>query len=185
MIRLRDTGYQNTAAFLGSAIRVAEYYGFVPLEDAMRMAAQNNQKRMPANPKADAEISYARREERALTSIARRAASCVRGGRDTSLFWRITNGSSAMPSMSLELHVVGVSGAIAEALLLVVGSAIAEDAGLAQSRRMLSINNIGSFESSNRYVRDVAAYLRKHIESISPTLRPRAATDPLGTLVQL
>src|SRR6204780_5439623 len=40
-------------------------------------------------------------------------------------------------------------------------------------------------ESSNRYVRDVGTYLRKHIDTISPTLRPRAATDPLGTLVQL
>jgi len=34
-------------------------------------------------------------------------------------------------------------------------------------------------------VRDVGVYLRKHIESISPTLRPRIASDPLGALVQL
>jgi histidyl-tRNA synthetase len=34
-------------------------------------------------------------------------------------------------------------------------------------------------------VRDVSTFLRKHIESISPTLRPRAAIDPLGTLIAL
>ena len=48
-----------------------------------------------------------------------------------------------------------------------------------------SINSIGSVESSNRYVRDVGTYLRKHIDTISPSLRPRAVQDPLGTLVQL
>src|SRR6202044_4064695 len=85
--------------------------------------------------------------------------------------------------VSLELHVVGAQGAIAEALLLIVASTIAEEAGL--PKQVLSINNIGSLESSNRYVRDVGTYLRKHIDTISPTLRPRAATDPLGTLVQL
>jgi len=76
-----------------------------------------------------------------------------------------------------------VQSAIAEALLLIVSSAIAEEAGL--PRPTLAINNIGSIESSNRFVRDVGGYLRKHIDSISPTLRPRAASDPLGTLVQL
>jgi histidyl-tRNA synthetase len=187
MIRLRDTRHQNTAALLGSAIKVAEYYGFVPLEDAMRSGS--GARRALQSPKAEQEIAYARREERALASIARRAASCVRVGlipgqpSEASFFWRTTNTTGAIPSMSLELHVVGVRSSIAEALLLIVASAIAEDAGLAG--RTLSINNIGSYESSNRYVRDVGAYLRKHIESISPTLRPRAATDPLGTLVQL
>ena len=38
MIRLRDTKHENTAAFLGSAIRIAEYYGFVPLDEALRVA---------------------------------------------------------------------------------------------------------------------------------------------------
>src|SRR3989344_50657 len=87
------------------------------------------------------------------------------------------------PSVSLELHIIGNGSAIAEALLIVVANAIAQECGLGE--RVLSINNIGSTESSNRFVRDVGTYLRKHIESISPTLRPRAALDPLGTLVQL
>jgi histidyl-tRNA synthetase len=93
------------------------------------------------------------------------------------------SGVGGVPSSTLELHVVGAASAIAEALLLVVANAIADGAGVKE--RYLSINNIGSYESSNRFVRDVSAYLRKHLETISPTLRPRAATDPLGALVQL
>jgi|SRR5665213_1215319 len=184
MIRLRDTKHENTASLLSSGIRIAEYYGFTPLDEALR--AQSGKKLTPL-VKNDTEISYARREERPLAQIARRAASFARSGvipeSGAHLFWRTTQGNTAVPSISLELHVVGARGAIAEALLLIVASTIAQEAGLPE--RVLSINNIGSIESSNRYVRDVGMYLRKHIETISPTLRPRAATDPLGTLVQL
>src|SRR3990167_8715586 len=101
----------------------------------------------------------------------------------TLLAWRTLTSTTGIPSVSFELHIVCTTSAIAEALLIVAGNAIAEEAGIKE--RALSINNIGSLDSSNRFVRDVGLYLRKHIESISPTLRPRAAVDPLGTLVQL
>jgi histidyl-tRNA synthetase len=186
MIRLRDTKHENTAAFLGSAIRIAEYYGFVPLEEALRASSQSGARRPASTQKFENEISYARREERALAQIARRSAQCMRGPIPETgayLFWRTTQGQGSLPAISLELHVAGARGAIAEALLLIVASTIAQEAGL--PKQVLSINNIGSMESSNRYVRDVGTYLRKHIDTISPTLRPKAATDPLGTLVQL
>jgi histidyl-tRNA synthetase len=181
MIRLKDTKHASTADFLGDAVRIAEYYGFVPLEEALREARRPQ----PApSAKNDQEISFARREERPLAQIARRVAQIAHGsGAPARLLWRISQGSAAVPAQSLELHIAGTSSAIAEALLIVVASAIAQESGITQ--RVLSINNIGSHESSNRFVRDVGTYLRKHIESISPTLRPRAATDPLGTLVQL
>ncbi len=186
MIRLRDTRHENTAEFLGSAIKVAEYYGFVPFEDALKASMQSGERKTLVSPKTETEISFARREERALAQIARRSAQCMRGQvpeTGAHMFWRITPGQGAMPSMSLELHVVGARGAVAEALLLIVASTIAEESGL--QKPTLSINNIGSIESSNRYVRDVGTYLRKHLDTISPTLRPKAATDPLGTLIQL
>jgi histidyl-tRNA synthetase len=186
MIRLRDTRHESTASFLGSAIAIAEYYGFVPLEDALKAATQTGSRRSMTVEKSDSEISFARREERTLAQIARRSAQCMYGQvpeTGAHMFWRTTQGQGSIPALSLELHVVGARGAIAEALLLIVASTIAEEAGL--PKQVLSINNIGSMESSNRYVRDVGTYLRKHIDTISPTLRPRAATDPLGTLVQL
>ncbi len=186
MILLKDTRHSNSAAFLDSAIRIAEYYGFTPLQDAPQRNRLDARQMRERAGKNDTEISFARREERPLAVAAKRCASCARPGNDALLLWRtVVSGKerAGIPSVSLELHVVGNGSAIAEALLIVVGNAIAQEAGLQE--RVLSINNIGSPESSNRFVRDVGTYLRKHIESISPTLRPRAATDPLGTLVAL
>ncbi len=180
MIRLKDTRHASTADFLGSAIRVAEYYGFSPL-DEMRVTREKIDAKKPA--KNDAEIAYARRDERQLTSSARRCTAAARTQQDSILAWRTVQSTGGLPSMTLELHVVGSASAVAEALLLVVAHAVLEEAGIGE--RFLSINNIGSHDSSNRFVRDVSTYLRKHIETISPTLRPRAATDPLGTLVSL
>ncbi len=186
MIRLKDTRYPNTAAFLSNAIRIAEYYGFAPLERLPRASTPVGGVKRPHLPlsQVESEVSFARRDERALLSSARKCLSCLsaRPGA-TMLAWRIVNGTAAMPSVSFELHVLGARQAMTEALLIVIGNAIAEEAGLAE--RTLSINNIGSTESSNRYLRDIGLYLHKHIETISPTLRPRAATDPLGTLIQL
>ncbi len=181
MIRLKDTRHESTADFLTSAIKVAEYYGFSEL-DEMKPARLTDVERKRVQQKNEAEIAFARRDERALISSARRAAAAAHGVPEGVLAWRVIAPAAGAPS-TFELHVVGSGSAIAEALLLTVASAIADEAGIPE--RSVSINNIGSVESSNRYVRDISHYLRKHIESISPTLRPRAATDPLGTLVQL
>jgi histidyl-tRNA synthetase len=184
MIRLKDTGHGNTAEFLQNAIRIAEYYGFVALDDMKGQTKERDEAaRKVQQAKSETEINFARRDERALASVARRAVSVARAQQGTLLAWRTAQGQGDRPSMALELHVLGSQSAIAEAILLVVANTIAEESGIKD--RYLSINNIGSVESSNRYVRDIGSYLRKHIESISPTLRPRAATDPLGTLVQL
>ena len=180
MIRLKDTHHPSTAAFLSSAVRIAEYYGFRPLDEMTRQPG------MAARPrkilKSDPEIAYARRDERALASSARKCLMYIRDG-GALLAWRVANSTAGIPSTTLELHVMGTNNAIAEAILLVVAHAITKETGLTE--HVLSINNIGSYESSNRFVRDVGLYLHKHIESISPTLRPKAVEDPLGTLVQL
>jgi histidyl-tRNA synthetase len=193
MFRLKDTQHQNTAEFLSSAIRIAEYYGFSSLEETGKIphtreapVNQNEKRKIPSAALCESEMTFARRDERSLVSSAKR---CVSALRDTGscLIWRQTTGTSRersnVPSVMLELHVVGVSGAVAEALLLIVADAIADEAGIKQ--RVLSINSIGSTDSSNRYVRDIGVYLRKHMESISPTLRPRVIDDPLGVLIQL
>src|SRR3989338_328186 len=194
MLRLKDTRHPNTADFLDSAIRIAEYYGFKSLEETARReddkrdptVPKERRRPMPSAAECEAEMSFARRDERALVTSAKKCLSHVRAN-DARLLWRVSAGSlkerSSLPGMSLELHCIGSGCAIAEALLLVVADAIAAEAGIKQ--RILSINNIGSSDSSNRFVRDVGVYLRKHIESISPTLRPRIASDPLGALVQL
>jgi histidyl-tRNA synthetase len=181
MIRIRDTRYPSTAALLGDAIRIAEYYGFVPLEDLPR--AEGLTRKPPAAAEVEDALSFARKDERQLPGVARKAAFAARRSGEALFAWRILQQPANIPSIALELHVFGHGSAMAEALLIVVANAIVQHAGI--ETRTLSLNNLGSAESSGRYVRDVQQYLRKHIESISPTLRPRAATDPLGTLVQL
>ncbi|MEK9154050.1 MAG: His/Gly/Thr/Pro-type tRNA ligase C-terminal domain-containing protein [Patescibacteria group bacterium] len=184
MLRLKDTTHQNTASFLESAIGVAEYYGFKPLEDAPRRDSAALKQIRERARKNETALSLARKEERPLLVSGKRSALAARGQDESLLLWRTVNDfSSNIPHASLELHVVGTSSSIAEALLIVVANSIAEEAGVGE--RILSINNMGSGESSSRFVRDVANYLRKHIESISPTLRPRVALDPLGTLIAL
>ncbi|MBM3261216.1 hypothetical protein FJY93_02250 [Candidatus Kaiserbacteria bacterium] len=183
MIRLKEGVLQSTDAFLADAIGIAEYYGFTSLDTIARKPVQGNAtKNTEAMAKAENDISFARRDERALPAAARKLLARV-NPRETMLAWRVVGNAGTCPSVSLELHILGTSSTIAEALLIIVANAIAQQAGAEE--RVVLINNIGSSESSGRYIRDVGLYLRKHIESISPTLRPRAAIDPLGTLVQL
>lgn len=189
MIRLKDTTHPSTASFFHAALRVAEYYGFTPLDELTRNAL-NARPAKSKSPK-DSELNFARRDERAYLSGVRKCVSCVPVRmtqdnvpiREPLLAWRITGGTQQIPSMNLELHVIGSPLSVAEALLLIVAHTIAKEAGV--PRTLLAINNIGSFDSSARYIRDVGTYLRKHLESISPVLRPRVVEDPMGALVQL
>ena len=125
-----------------------------------------------------------RRGERSLVAVARKCAACVKK-QPTALLWRIgsTKERSGTPGTSLDLHVVGVPSPVAEVLLILLTDRIAQHAGV--EKRAIALNSIGSADSSGRYMRDIGGFLRKHLESISPTLRGRAATDPFGTLVQL
>lgn len=180
MIRIRDTRFPSTGALLTEALRVASFYGFSPLDASPKDTLQKRP--LPTIDEIESAISYARRDEKNLSSVARKAAAFARGPRGI-LGWRITQNNATVPAIALELHVIGHPSAMAEALLIVVADAIAQVAGL--ETRTLSINNIGSAESSGRYSREVGTYLRKHLETISPALRPRIAQDPIGALVQL
>lgn len=180
MIRIKSTPYQNTAAFLSAAANIAEYYGFDHFENLPR---ETTRRSLPPGARPDSDINYARRDERVLPSAARRLIAAGPLPHGATLAWRTSPLQSNTPGVALELHAVGIDSAIAEALLIVTAEAIIKHAQVAD--RILSINNLGSAESSGRYVRDVGAYLRKHIESISASLRPRVAIDPLGALVQL
>lgn len=182
MIHLKDTQVANTAALVSRAIATAEYYGFGSVDSALSRGKQ-----ALAPQGKNAEMIFARRDEKPFLQSAKITLTVQRRDREVPLLWRIVQypagARGVNPCVALELHVLGAPTAIAEAVLIVVANAIADEIGLA--RRVLSINSIGSYESSNRFVRDIGHFLRKHIDSITPTLRPRAAQDPLGTLIHL
>ncbi len=181
MIRIKDTRLDSTAAVLDRALATATYYGFTPLESAL----QRGKNALPAqkNPA----LSLARKEERSLIASARLCLAAKRNPGDILLFSRLIKNQpgarTPAASFTLELHILGAPATLAEVLLITVLSGIAEDIGVAN--RVLAINSIGSLDSSTRFVRDVGHFLRKHLDSIAPALRVRAAEDPLGTLVQL
>lgn len=178
MIRLKDTRHAHTRAFLKSAIKLAEYYGFSPLEKALEKAPTTRLK------KPEGTLSFVRRDERTLAAIARKCATLPPKNPGL-LMWRVGSSKEreAAGAATLELHIIGASGTAPEALLIMLADVIAKNAGV--ENRSIAINSIGLRETSTRYLRDIGGFLRKHLESISPTLRPRAATDPLGTLIQL
>lgn len=181
MIRIKDTRLQSTASLLERAIRTAEYYGFTSLDRALERG------KAPLQPFKTDTLHMVRKDERSLMQSARLCLSVRRNSGDIPLLWRMVKNAAGVrapfPSYTLELHCIGAPAAIAEALLITVMNGIAEDIGIVE--RTLTINSIGSLESSNRFVRDVGHFLRKHLDSIAPALRPRAALDPLGTLIQL
>lgn len=181
MIQLKHTRHQSTSSLVERAVRTAEYYGFSSLDRALARGKQ------PLAAAKGENILIARRDEKPLMQSAKLCLSANRHPGEIPLFWRVAKNQPGvrgpLASITLELHVIGAPAAIAEALLITVVNAIAEEAGL--QNRSLAINSIGSMESSNRFVRDVGHFLRKHIDSIAPALRPRAAQDPLGTLIQL
>ena len=181
MIRIRDTRYPSTAAFLSDAIAVAEYYGFVPFE-TLTAQATDNRKRATKQEVEDS-ILFARRDERALSSIAKRVASLEHPINEALLAWRVIPGTGTIPTTTLELHVTGHATAMAEAILVAVAHAINAQVGIQNTS--LTVNSLGSGESSGRFVRDVGTYLKRHLDSIAPVLRARVQSDPLGTLVQL
>ena len=144
MIRLKDTQYPNPAAFLGNAIRIAEYYGFAPLDSMQRnpaYAGSSNKRAVLPLSKVESEISFARRDERTLLSSARKCMSCLptqvnlpsastpgpaappHSG--TLLAWRTLPSTAGIPSVSFELHIVSSTSDIAGMLLIVVCNGLA------------------------------------------------------------
>lgn len=181
MIRLKDAPLPSTHAALRQAIDIAEYYGFTRLDAIPR--AKDTARAPATQNRPEDRVMFARRDERALPSVVRKCLGRVRSPYDMLLAWRVAEAQVAIPTTSLELHVMGTSSVIAEAMLIIVGYTIAR--ALGDRDHVVLINNFGSPESCSRFARDVGTYLRKHIESISPTLRPRAAIDPIGTLVTM
>lgn len=181
MIEIKQTPYSSTATFLSSAIATAEYFGFRSID-----SFPTNDRALHPLSSSDLErielSSFARKEERALGSVARKFMSFVRPQHGVYLAWRIGK-SGTNQSLNLELHIFGSSSVFADAILIVTTHAILQKAGIDSFTTL--VNNMGTSESSGKFVRDVGLFLRKNIETFSPALRTRVESDPIGTLIQL
>lgn len=181
MIHIANSTCANTAEFLDRAVAVAEYYGFTPIEEAQRTGGRVQSARIDTN-----KIQFARKDERVLLPLARSYANYeLNESRQPQFVWQMRNPnkSASEDCAVFDLHIVGIPSAVAEATLLSVSNAIADEVGVGE--RVIALNSIGSEDSAARFAREVGVFLRKHIDDLSPTLRTRAAIDPIGVLVQL
>lgn len=182
MMPLALTSCSTTNELLARAVNAAEYYGFQPMDTVVKGGGTRT-KIEKIDPKS---LSYVRRDERSLIPLVN---TCAGRGlcsvAKPTFFWRAgaTQATGANRTASIELHALGVASAVAEALLINVAQAIAEDAGI--ERRVVRLNSIGAHDSSARYIRELSNYLRKNSDSIAETILARIPTDPLSALLSL
>ena len=182
MMPLSLTSCATTSELFGRAVNAAEYYGFQPMDNVVKGGGTRT-KIERIDPRA---LSYVRRDERSLIPLVN--ACALRGLCSTAkptFFWKPGPAVTTGPNrhVSIELHALGVASAVAEAILINVAQAIAEDAGI--ERRVVRLNSIGAHDSSARYIRELSSYLRKNSDTIAESILARVATDPLGALLTL
>lgn len=182
MLQLSLTNCSSTSELLSRAVNTAEYYGFTTMDTALRSFGA----RTPITRISPKEISFVHKDERPLIPLVNTCTS--RGLCSTTspvFFWKegTTHKSGSKKSISLELHILGVSSTIAEAMLITVAQAIAKDAGL--ERRVVRLNSMGSYDSSARFVRELSAYMQKNSEHITESILARVPEDPLGAFLTL
>ena len=182
MMPLALTTCTSTNDFATRAIRAAEYYGFRPLESYTK----DHNSRTPIERLSARDLSLVHRDERTLIPLVNMcAAHGLCNVEKPTFVWRqggvCTSGSNK--HVSLDLHVLGVPSAVAEAMLIGVAQAIADDVGI--ERRVVRVNSIGNPDSSARYVRELGSYLRKNSDAIAEAILARVPSDPLGALSSL
>ncbi|OHA24124.1 MAG: hypothetical protein A3B11_01345 [Candidatus Taylorbacteria bacterium RIFCSPLOWO2_01_FULL_44_26] len=79
-----------------------------------------------------------------------------------------------------DLEIIGVSGSIAEALLIQTSRAILAEEGYRHIA--VEINSLGDKDSMARFARELSAYYRKNINTMSPECRQLFKRDPFKLL---
>ncbi|MDZ4284796.1 MAG: hypothetical protein U1A28_03155, partial [Patescibacteria group bacterium] len=85
--------------------------------------------------------------------------------------------------ITLNLQVVGVRKSIAESLLIATLCSLLRDLGYA--RYCVRINSLGDHDSVTRYTRELASYLKKHLEDMPPQARELMREDPVLAFLHL
>ncbi|MEK7628073.1 MAG: His/Gly/Thr/Pro-type tRNA ligase C-terminal domain-containing protein [Patescibacteria group bacterium] len=173
-------GHTSIESALKHALKVVSFYEFVPFEEAPtgeQAVVSGRVMRFDAK-----DILFSRREERRLIPAMRMCIMRGLGDRRTpALLWKISPGERGTDQVVLELHAIGMKTAAAEALLITVADAIAADLGITD--RLIHINSLGVGESSERYLRELTSFLRKHAADLSNAQRERMTSDPVGAFL--
>jgi histidyl-tRNA synthetase len=153
MIKLSHTKHDDTSKVLQTAASVAEHFGFRPLKsltsniEGSKVSieeidiVQSHERFFVPSVKAFAERSRHLRSNHALTYEVHMKAL-----------------SKKNPA-AFSLHIAGVRRPIAEATLIATAQTILKEIGI--ERTVVKVSSYGNIDSSNRYNRDLTAFLRK------------------------
>jgi histidyl-tRNA synthetase len=146
---------------LRRAHAVGNYYGFAPLA-SLALAKRGQSARAPYPDTLDLDT---------LDPYAREVTSLLKHVRDaglapsalTPLFLWHTNAAAGRPapkSIIVQFHVLGVSEAIADAVLIRAVRSFIQD--LAKGEPRLRLNSMGDKETRSRFARELTSYFRKN-----------------------
>jgi histidyl-tRNA synthetase len=89
------------------------------------------------------------------------------------MFCHVVNRSKDLTELRLEI--IGTRKSIAEAIIIRTASVILEDLGYKDL--YVALNSLGDKESATNFTRELTAYYRSHVNSLSPTLQQQFKKD--------
>lgn len=157
MLHLSQTQYGSSGEFLDNTLDAIEFYGFVPIEHALKA-------RKPARPmKTRGSATVHTHNERKLASLTKTlVAHSVHRADAPACMYHLDSKDSKVAS--LNLHVSGCTSAIAEGIVLATLANLARESGV--ERYIVHINSMGDKESAARYIRELTSYLRAHLNNL-------------------
>lgn len=175
--------------FIKKATTVASYYGFVPMDTALKEIGKSPRKEKST-------ITVPPHEARADTfsnELVNMLQKCV--GRNLNSLSKpmlmyhgsITptggKGGASAPHLCFGLTAFGIKNGIAEALVLRAARAILEENGF--TKQHIHINSMGDKDSAIQFTRELNSYLRKNINDLGVSGRQALKKDVFLALNQL
>lgn len=160
--------------FYKKASSVANSYGFLPFEEALKRYGSAKKK---ACPKLDAQTKKIDSLDGELTGTLSVCIekNIVNTQNPILIHSNSIRGGKTKPYMNFGLHVIGTKESIAEALILKAATQILEEAGI--DNASFRLNSIGDKDSSQKFSKELTSYFRKHINEIPPQSREAMKKD--------
>lgn len=153
MIKLSHTKHDDTQKVLQTAVNVAEHFGFKPLSQMI--------KAVEGSKVSTDEVGSIYQHERFFLPAVKSFAERARHLRTNhALTYEVhMKALSKKNPVAFSLHIAGVKRPIAEATLIAAAQTILKEIGI--ERTVVKMSSYGNIDSSNRYNRDLTAFLRK------------------------
>ncbi len=171
----------SSASFLKHAAEVASFYGFHPMREVEREHLRYLQAK-PGNRRTQGMYSFA---SAALLAAARAAA---RPQDPVLIFYATPNPTHVPVSLGdtspahglgeFGLQVIGTPESVGEIILLKTITMIAAEWGTPFSR--VRVNALGDRDSQQRFQRELAAYLRRHLDQFAEPMRRGIIENPFS-----